>query len=209
MEKLKTISEIKHKLIDALKSETDKGLECLDAKELGEVTDMIKDLAEAEEKCLKALYYETVVDAMTEGEDGTSRAGYDHWRYSSGRYAPKGKGHYSGYHHMPTMDKMDVEMYEPGLLEKMRMGYTTSMTHRGDNGTGDGRYGKAFNDYKEARRHYSKTHSPSDKEDMDHHANTHIMDTITTLREIYQNADPDLRRRMKADCEKLVDDMKD
>lgn len=95
MEKLKDLSEIKHDLIDAVKAEVAKGLKEVDTEELGEVVDMIKDLAEAEKACIEACYYETVTDAMTE-EDGGERRGYDRWRYASGRYAPKGRGTY-GY----------------------------------------------------------------------------------------------------------------
>lgn len=93
MEKLKDLNEIKHRLIDWTKTETVKGFETPEEVEvLGEVVDMIKDLAEAEEACMEACYYETVTEAMTEDE----RMGYDRWRYASGRFAPKGRGTY-GY----------------------------------------------------------------------------------------------------------------
>lgn len=199
MEKLHELTSMKHKLIEWLKCEMDKGVDCFDAEEGGKVVDMIKDLAEAEKDCWKATYYETVVGAMEEAGE-VDRPGYDHYRYKSGRFAPKGHGHYSGYHYPPMANLGDVH---PDLMDKMRMGY--SITHHGDSG----RYGKAYNDYQEARRHYSKTRSSSDKEDMEHHANAHLMDTIATIREIYHNADPDLKRQMKMDCEKLVEEMKD
>lgn len=104
MEKLKDISEIKHDLIDAVKAEVAKGMKEVDTEELGEVVDMIKDLAEAEKACMEACYYETVTEAMTEAEGG-ERMGYDRWRYASGRFAPKGRGTY-GYTPM-RMDDSD------------------------------------------------------------------------------------------------------
>ena len=44
-----------------------RGIERIDAKLLGEYADIIKDLAEAEEKCWKAEYYK----AVTAGMQGT------------------------------------------------------------------------------------------------------------------------------------------
>lgn len=92
MEKYKDMKEIKHDLIDAAKAEWAKGIENVNTEELGEVVDMIKDLAEA-------CYYCSVTDAMDEYEP----MGYDRWRYASGRFAPKGRGTY-GY--TPEHDSM-------------------------------------------------------------------------------------------------------
>lgn len=99
MEKLKELNELKHTLIEAAKMEAAKGIENINTEEMGEVVDMIKDLASAEKDCMEACYYETVTDAMS-GED--ERAGYDRWRYASGRFAPKGRGTRTGY----TPDRM-------------------------------------------------------------------------------------------------------
>ena len=54
MEKLK---HIKHKLVELVEVEVEENLQGVDTKELGEVIDMIKDLAEA-------IYYCTVTEAM-------------------------------------------------------------------------------------------------------------------------------------------------
>ena len=35
----------------------------------------------------------------------------------------------------------------------------------------------------------------------------HLMDAMGTIREIYKSAEPDLRKRMKADLTKLVGEM--
>ena len=43
-------------------------------EQMGQIIDMIKDLAEAEKSCLEADYYESVVEAM---EEGGGRYGYD------------------------------------------------------------------------------------------------------------------------------------
>lgn len=120
MDKLKDLNEIKHKLIDWIKVESAKGFESPEEVEImGEVVDMIKDLASAEKDCMEACYYETVTEAMSEGEE---RKGYDNWRYASGRFAPKGRGTRTGYT-TPYMNDMP-ETYMPDM---MRAGYTQTV----------------------------------------------------------------------------------
>lgn len=71
----------------------------------------------------------------------------------------------------------------------------------------DPRYGKAYNEYKYRRRHYTETKSPEDKKEMDTHAEEHIRDTIATVRDIWGDADPILKKRMKEDFTKLLSEM--
>lgn len=42
---------------------------------------------------------------------------------------------------------------------------------------------------------------------MNRHASEHVSDTIETLREIYKGADPELKKRIKADMNKLISEM--
>ena len=51
------LKHMKHKLVEIAEAEIDENLENVSAEELGEVIDMIKDLAEA-------IYYCTVTEAM-------------------------------------------------------------------------------------------------------------------------------------------------
>lgn len=108
MEKLKDINEIKHTLVDAVKAEVAMGVQNVDTAELGAVVDMIKDLAEAEKACMEACYYETVTEAMSDDGEGY---GYDRWRYSSGRFAPKGRGSRT-YGYLPGADMRPDEPRE-------------------------------------------------------------------------------------------------
>lgn len=115
---IKHIHEMIEKLADCAKSELAKGIECVDTEEMGAVTDMLKDLCQAE-------YYATIVKEMKEykedeeaeekyllrmfkeenkdeykrmreqyGEEDGERRFYDSWRYADGRFAPKGSGSY-------------------------------------------------------------------------------------------------------------------
>lgn len=73
------IFEIKEKLINELDSEIERmgSIRNMDTRETGMIVDMIKDLAEAEEKCWKACYYKSVVEAMEASSSGNiDRMGY-------------------------------------------------------------------------------------------------------------------------------------
>ena len=66
--------------------------------------------------------------------DQNGRMGYDNWRYSSGRFAPKGRGHYSGF----TNPYISI----PKPIMTDRMGY--------------------YEEYVEAKEHYNSSHSTSE-----------------------------------------------
>lgn len=92
-EMLEKVSEI------ALSELNIKGACNVDTDEMGKVVDMIKDLAEAEKAAWEKCYYKEVVEAMKEADEfdeivyKEGKAGYDRWRNSHGRFAPKGRGH--------------------------------------------------------------------------------------------------------------------
>ena len=153
-------------------SEFEKGIENVDTSEMGEVVDMIKDLAEAEyrsiiSKAMKKADEEEeehgkellkALKAEYGEEDG--RRYYDDYRYMrTGRYAPKGKGSYVGrrgyeeppyYHSYPERD-MDREYG--------RMYYTEpTTTHASESG-----YDRAKRMYTETKEMH-KANTPDDKE---------------------------------------------
>lgn len=202
MSRFDEMCEMKETLVHWAKAELDKGKEEVNAEEMGKVIDMIKDLAVAEEKCIKACYYEAILKEMGHEEKGDraymERMGYD------------GKKKF-----MPPKYREDEPIADMYWLDNMRMGYPKGGRSRdsmgrfksGYDGDMDDRYGRPYNEYKEAKRHYTETKSATDKEEMDRHANEHVMDTIATVREIYKTADPELRTRIKGDLTKLVGEM--
>ena len=220
------ICEMKEKLIEGLKSEINsKGISQIDTMEVGQVVDMIKDLAEAEKCCMEACYYKTIIKAMEEDDDdGEDRRGYNNRRYESGRYAPKGRGRVMGYR--PYFDK---EPYLAGYLNdpdfddimrgNVRMGYPndmepfrmdnrrTSDNKRGYDDDWDDEYGRPYNEYRKAKRYFTETKSMNDKQRMEEHANKHMNETIGTFREIWKDADPNMKKKMKADLTTLVNEM--
>ena len=114
---LEPIKDMCKKLEEAVKHELSKGIENVDAKELGEVVDMIKDLYEAKEKIVKACYYKGVLEAMEEHDfededeiEDEGRRGYrGQPRDSRGRYmSNRGRRGYES-RMMPDMDYDEME----------------------------------------------------------------------------------------------------
>lgn len=186
-------------LIEWVKADIAKGNECFDVNVTGPAVDMIKDLCEAEEKLYKAKYYEIAAKAMEENplpfapdfvqdQIQNDRAGYPQWRYpSSGRFASTGHGTRMGFtemsgmtpHHMADMEQMENEL----------------------------KHGKAYREYNKHRMYYTEQHRPEDKRLMDEHAKQHVLDTAETIAEIWRAADPEMKRDIKADLQKLVAQM--
>lgn len=71
----------------------------------------------------------------------------------------------------------------------------------------DSRYGRAYNDYRKAKKFYTQTNSPQEKENMKTHAHEHLADTLNSAREIWKDADPELKKRMKTDFTALIGEM--
>lgn len=212
--KMKALECCKENMTDWFKSAMDCGKDACNVHEMGAVADMIKDLAEAEEKCWKACYYKSIVEAMEE-EKEDERRGYNSNRYpSSGRYAPKGSGTRMGYMpYYPTMNedlgRMGYPMYPP-MMNDGRMGYPSNDGNSGSYGytPKESEYGSNYDRYAEARRHYSMSHTQKDKDEMVQHANKHMNKAMESMRDIWRNAEPDMRVRMKQDLTNLINELK-
>ena len=151
---IKRIHEMVEKLTKCAEMELEKGIENIDAEEMGEVTDMIKDLCEAE-------YYAKISKAMDEAEYGEEydyRGAYDEherkgyrgqMRDSKGRYMSRRKGY------MPMMYDYDwdnMQMDRDMDREHGKMYYTEPMTMRNDNQThSESRYDRARRGYEESK----------------------------------------------------------
>lgn len=117
---IKNIHSMIEKLSECAKCELDKGIEQIDTKEMGEVAEIIKELAEAE-------YYSKISKAMDEAEYGedynykgaydTDRRGYRGQRRDSrGRYMSSRRMGYEEPHIMTTDMYHD---YTPEMLRDM------------------------------------------------------------------------------------------
>lgn len=188
MQNMEDLCSLYSTLLTAAKSEVNGDLANVDTQELGAVVDMVKDLAEAKKDCLKACYYKTVIEAMTNSDEYGVR----------------------GYHGRKRLGHEMSELYWPDEPHNEELEHSYRLGYRDDRMSpmiDDPRYGMAYNEYRIARKHYTETHSAADKEEMEHHITEHVSDTISTMMDIYRAADPELKKRIKADFSKLVTDM--
>lgn len=171
---IKRMHEMQECLTEKALSELEKGTDHVDTCEMGQVVDMIKDLAEAE-------YRATITKAMEEakeekeeydkillrelkeeyGED-TGRRFYDHYRYADGRFAPKGRGTYRrGYEEPPYWHMTPERYHDMEYSRDMDRGngrmYYTEPTHT------ESRYESAKRAYTESKELH-KGNEPQDKE---------------------------------------------
>nr|DAG52321.1 MAG TPA: hypothetical protein [Caudoviricetes sp.] len=171
---IKRMHEMQECLTEKALSELEKGTDHVDTCEMGQVVDMIKDLAEAE-------YRATITKAMEEakeeeeeydkillrelkeeyGED-TGRRFYDHYRYADGRFAPKGHGTYRrGYEEPPYWHMTPDRYHDMEHSRDMDKGngrmYYTEPTHM------ESRYESAKRAYTESKELH-KGNDPQDKE---------------------------------------------
>jgi hypothetical protein len=173
---IKMIHDMVEKLAKCADMEIEKGIEKIDAEEMSKVTDMIKDLAEAE-------YYSKISKAMDEaeyGEDYDYRGAYDEHerkgyrgqrRDSRGRYISR-RGYES--YMMPDMDWDDMEYQRDIDRPYGRMGYASGGSSMGSSqgqssggssssgmsdGSQGGSRGYSESRYDRARRGYEETKS--------------------------------------------------
>lgn len=98
---------------------------------------------------------------------------------------------------LPEMDhRWDPDEYDVYA----RMGYSGRHATTSD-------MGRNWDRYLDARRHYNATKSDSDRMEMSTSAKMHIGETIATLRDMWHDADPDLREKMKKDFSALLQEM--
>lgn len=190
----------------------------INVHEFGATVDIIKDLAEAEKEAAEACYFYSIVQAMKEAEEEEEelrRLGYNHNRYpSSGRFASAGHGTRMGYPYLPVemwgrhmMERYGYPMYYDG---EEHGGMGDIRTGQGDNAPPDHdglEYNKSYSRYRQARRHYTETHDAHDKSEMDKHAMEHFGKALHTFKEIWGDVQPEMKKKMRVDLEKLLGEM--
>lgn len=211
---IKRMHDMIEKLSECAKSEFEKGIENVNTDEMGKVTDMLKDLAEA-------MYYRTLTNIMEESgvEDALGildRRFYDDYRYkTTGRYAPKGKGSYvgrRGYEEPPYMHMMNREdlqdwdsmsererMRDLDRASRGRMYYTETEPIHKDGGMRDSREGKAGmmrKGYMETKEMHKGT-TPQDKEANMHSLESYLKELSEDLTELLPYMIPEERQMAK------------
>ncbi len=220
---LSEICQIEKGLISALNTVVSHGIfsKEVDTKEAGALVDMVKDMAETKRNCWEACYYEAVTKAMEESDEYEGSMGYNMNRYASGRYAPSGTGDmtagYTPRFHIPGM--RPGEIYEnPHFMgysgnsnnnqanqSSENYGYDPTRSMNWDN---NNRYGMAFSEYRNARRHYTESRTLEDKNHMDDKAIEHVNQSMMTLREIWKDADPAIKKQVSESISSLATEFK-
>lgn len=73
------IFNVKAKVLEHMEKAVAEGR--MDVAEIGDLADIVKDLSEAEEKCLESEYYKSVTKAMGEHPSGYDPMGYEQSGY--------------------------------------------------------------------------------------------------------------------------------
>lgn len=163
------IHKMQECLTEKAVNELEKGVENVDTSEMGEVVDMIKDLAEAEyhsiiSKAMKKAdeeeeEYDKELLRSLKAEYGeeSGRRYYDQYRYANGRFAPKGKGTYRrGYEEPPYMHMYPESEHMRDMdRDYGKMYYTEPMS--------ESNYDRAKRNYTETKEMH-KANTPEDKE---------------------------------------------
>ena len=205
-----------HKMIECLTEkalcELEKGTEYIDTCEMGKVVDMIKDLNEAEYKAVivKAMkkdreeeeeYDKILLRELKEeyGED-TGRRYYDHYRYASGRFAPKGHGSYRRGYEEPPYWHMTPEMYRD--MDKdthSRMYYT-------ETGMNESGYDRAKRNYTETKEMH-RSNTPEDKkakmQELEKYAKSLTEDVVDMVSDMSDEEKNLLRTKMQVLVQKI------
>ena len=188
------------KLSECAKEEFEKGIECVDTDEMGKVTDMLKDLAEA-------MYYRTLTNSMEESstEEVLSmfdrygdRRFYDHYRYADGRFAPKGRGTRRGYTEPPY------------YFQTPDMYHEWDSKSDAERGRDLDRMGGRMSGYDKAKRHYTeskemhKGNSQADKEQKMRDLEAYMKELSGDVTEILSDMTPEERTLLKAKMTTLL-----
>ena len=205
-----------HKMIECLTEkalcELEKGTENVDTCEMGQVVDMIKDLNEAEYKAVivkamkkadeeKEEYDKMLLRELKEeyGEDAGRRF-YDHYRYSDGRFAPKGHGSYRRGYEEPPYYHMTPEMYRDMDRDThSRMYYT-------DTGMNESGYDRAKRTYTETKEMH-RGNTPEDKkakmQELERYAKSLTEDVVEMVSDMSDEEKNLLRTKMQILMQKI------
>lgn len=146
-------------------------------------TDEVGKIADIIKDLSEAEYYCSVVEAMDE-VDEDEMYGYSKPKMPKAKF-PKNKSR-------ATRDWPYVHSYlnDPDFTEQMRMGYHSTSV-----------YGKSYDEYETAK-------SMSDRDTMNARMSEHVKNFCMTVKEMWTDADPVLRAKMKTDLQNMINDLK-
>lgn len=117
--------------------------------------------------------------------------------YSDGRGGSHGgSGNYGG--------RSDGGSYGEQSGNSGRSGYEDGMGYSHEGQRGGSRRGETYDRYRDNRRHYTDSKDAESKKKMDESMKEYMDDAMDSMKEMWKDADPQLRQTMKADLTKLV-----
>ena len=131
--------------------------------------------------------------------------GYNRNRNRMGQYSDGRAGNQNGGSNGDSRSERSSRMGYTSDMDMMP--YMRKMEDYDEWDDDDTDYGKSFKRFRKAKRHYTQTHSETDKQKMKEASNNHMLETMSTLREMWDEADPELRKRMKTDLTTLTASM--
>lgn len=204
------------KLAECAEKQFDAGIENVDTCEMSQVTDMLKDLAEA-------MYYRELTKAMQESDadeimemfdrygDGGRRF-YDHYRYADGRFAPKGRGTYRRgyeeppYYHMTPEMYRHMEEYRDMDRSSGRMYYTEPPMSSDSGSHMESRYDMAKRSYTESKELH-RGNTAEDKEHKMKELEKYMREIGSDIAEVISDASPEektlLKQKMQVIMQKI------
>lgn len=180
-----------------------------------EVVTAMKNADENKECWSKVLAMVGMMNLLGEESEQSDRMGYDNWRYASGRFAPTGRGHYAGY----TDPKIGNRVADNKRMDEneMRVGNMSGYPHPSMRGSyrASGKYGypmdedksKSYNDYMDAKKYYHESKDPEAKKDMEQHAKTHLMDSLESVEDMWDDAKPETKKEFRENMMKFLKDV--
>lgn len=202
--KMEELKRNKETLMSWVSNEIASGCQQFDLKSCGETIDMIKDLASAEKDCWESLYYQTVTEAMTEYDE--SPMGYNNRRMANGQYASAGRGRrVSRYRSMIDQEPyINAYLHDPNFPRDM-IGYTdTKDRPRMDDDMSE--MENNYYGYHNAKSMHESTGSVSDRMEMEKFQMGCVKGMAKMLKEIWEDADPLLKRRVKESFKEFMEE---
>lgn len=212
------------RLAEIAKCELDKGVENIDAQEMGAVVDMIKDLccaikdAKITKEMDEAKEEEELMEKLGGDSElrfyGGNRRYYDNYRYANGRFAPKGRGNYEprrGYeeesrYYTPSPEIHNPEYWRDVDRDKGRLYYTEtggsnqqsggSSASRAQRDSREGRSGISRRTYMETKELHSGN-SPQDKEKKMHELEEYAKELSEDITSMIEGATNEERTLLK------------
>ena len=199
---IKRMHDMIEKLTKCAEMELEKGIENIDAEEMGEVTDMIKDLAEAE-------YYAKISKAMDESEYGVDydyMGAYDEHSRKGYRGQPRdSKGRYMRRRYtepmriMPDMDWDNTEYNrDMDRMSDNRMYYTEPMS--------ESKYDMAKHNYMKSREMH-KDNSPESKQHKMKELENYVKELSTDISDMISDMTPEEKSMLKQKMSMLMQKM--